>query len=691
MDVQMPDGTLITGVPDNYTKDQVLAKYQASQAPKRSGSLLSDALSQFNQGALFGLGDEATALAAKTFYGVPYDEALKMQREYNRGFEEENPLSSLALNLAGGIATGLGAGKVASAVAPEAVGALESYARAKPIATTTGTGAISGGAYGFGGSEGGLSERLGGAATGIAIGAPVGGLAGVVGSKVSKKLEGIIDRIAEKEAIVQKQISEPPQLSKAEQKVSDKLRQDFPNEDDYQKALRSSFASKDKGLVESGGEATARLAEGANQFPSAGPETQQYFNDRISGSADRLKQKINRYVSPKTNYLDTLDEIISEGRQKAAPLYTQAYKANQNVQSDVIDRILKTPAGRDALKEAGRDIQNEMGRVAKPDPELTAIAREIAAREGTEPPKGGVASGLKLKAIDYIKRAFDNKYNIAKRAGDTGEMRRIQDLKSSLISEADRLDRTGLYAKARKEAGDYISNSDALDAGRNFMKDDIEVIQRNMASFGTTEKEAYRVGVGKAIRENIDKTVDGSNVTKLFGNKTNRNKLSAILGDKNFQQLYSYAQAEDNIFKLRNQISSNSRTNIRAIASQEFDDETGKVIQDVAQHGWKSVAVDKVIGTIKKVRTGMSDKTAGEVAKILYETDPKEKYKILQRLQQTSKYRNDLVKRSAAADELEAFYGISDAIRNARIVQGTVGGVASKEIPSITIRNTGGK
>ncbi len=141
------------------------------------------------------------------------------------------------------------------------------------------------------------------------------------------------------------------------------------------------------------------------------------------------------------------------------------------------------------------------------------------------------------------------------------------------------------------------------------------------------------------------------------------------------------------MFKLKNQITGNSRTNIRAIASQEFDDETGQLVQDVAQHGWKSVAVDKAIGAVQKFRAGMSDKTAADVAKILYETDPKEKYKIVQRLRQTAQLNKNTVQGTKAAEKLETYYGISDAIKNARVLQGVAGSTA---IPSINIRNTGG-
>lgn len=686
--VALPDGASVN-IPDDATPEQLsqfkqkLSEKYGAQSGGQSNNVdyKPDRLQSFltGVGQSFPGADEAAAKVYSMVNNVSYDEARKSFQQGIDANQKENPLSFIVGSLAPLIAGGVGAkaAKTALDIAPEA-GKLAEYAAANPIKTAAGTGAVSGGVYGFGAGEGSAEERAKSAAVGAAVGAPLGAAGGYIADKIGGGLDTAISRLATKQAIKSGELPATVEdsLSPATKKVMEKLRLDYPDEADYQKALDSYFSSKGKGLVETVGPETqtSRLAEGANQFPSAANATKEYFDDRVGGSGTRIKQKITNYVSPKTNYMDELDNIVSSGRKAAAPFYQQAYTENPSIASPKIDRILSTPAGKNALSEASKDIQNEMSLAAKPDPELTQIAGEIAQREGTDIPEGGVASGLKLKTLDYVKRSFDRNYSMAKRAGDMGEMKRISDLKNGLVSEVDSLDKSGAYAKARQVSGDYLSNSDALEAGRNFMKDDIEQIQRKFSDYGRTEKESYRAGVAKAIRDQIDNTPDGYNVSKLFNKTATRDKLSTVLNPKDYDNLLGYVKQEDNIFKLRNQISNNSRTKIRDIAAQEFDNDTLNNIQEIAQKGWKDTAIDRTFGFLKKIGSGLSDKTAGEVADILYETDPQKKYQILQNLRQTSIAAKSQLQRTEAAKKLELFYGANDIIRNARVTQGIAAG-----------------
>lgn len=164
--------------------------------PQRSGNLLSDALSQFNQGATFGLSDEAVggvaalrnALNQGTIknLGTDYDKFLGMQREYEQGFQEENPISSLALNVAGGIGASALGGIAGKALAPTATRGLAQYASQNPITTATAAGAGSGAAYGFGSGEGSLGDRAKEAASGAALGGVLGAAAGNVANRLGR-------------------------------------------------------------------------------------------------------------------------------------------------------------------------------------------------------------------------------------------------------------------------------------------------------------------------------------------------------------------------------------------------------------------------------------------------------------------------------------------------------------------------
>ncbi len=172
--------------------------------------------------------------------------------------------------------------------------------------------------------------------------------------------------------------------------------------------------------------------------------------------------------------------VRGERAAAAKPLYDEAFRENQNMASPVLDRILETPAGKEALKRASVKMRNEMTRMGVPDAELTEQAADAVLlgkmAEG-EVPKGGVASGLKLRAYDYIKRALGDMEEGALAQSNRDDARIIGDLRRSLVGEVDKLDVTGragpnsfkpeggAYARGRTEFAGKSPDVTALTEG----------------------------------------------------------------------------------------------------------------------------------------------------------------------------------------------------------------------------------
>ncbi len=504
---------------------------------------------------------------------------------------------------------------------------------------------------------GGAVMGLGGIAKGgtvLADAAPeIGSIRGLSANRKNIPDAVIASEIPEGEDLV---LSKKGKLTKPMQKIYDRLKEDL-GEDEAIKVLNSYSSTQGKSLLETGGQRTANLAEGSAIFPSGGAAASEFFEKATDIAPQKLKTSLSKTVSPETNYYDTLDEIVESGRKEAKPLYNEFYKI-KSIQSPLIDKILRTPEGRSALGESVKDIQNEMSLVARPEPELTEIARELARAGEMEASPGGVAMGLKPKTLDYIKRSMDGTINKAIRAGDDAEAARIIKLKNAFVGEIDAQDKRGLYKKARATSGDYISNKKAMELGTSFLKDDPQLIARNFENFGSAEKKAYKVGALKAAYDRIDNITDGRNVASIFNKPVMRQRLNNILSAKEYSKLVDDANAVDNIYKLKNQITGNSRTALRQVAGTEFDDAGQQIVTDIAQKGFKSVAVDKTVGLIKRRFSGLNDKLAKDVADILYETDPKKKYQIVKAL--TNEFNRN--KSSEAGKKLAVFYEISDDI-----------------------------
>lgn len=450
-------------------------------------------------------------------------------------------------------------------------------------------------------------------------------------------------------------------LSSEMRKVYDRLRADYPDDAEFSKMLNSYSSKKDQALIEVAGNRTKNLGEGSAMYPSGGARATEFFDEAVGSAPEKLKSAVSKTVSPSTNYYDTLDDMIKAGREKAAPLYQQAFKNNPSIVSPKIDRILATPEGKSALAEAAKNMQNEMSLLAKPDKELTAMAKELESMGKMDPSPGGVGSGLKLKTLDYIKKSMDDTINKAYRAGDEAEARRIINLKKGLVDEVDAADKSGLYAKARKVSGDYLSNKQAMDSGLNFMKEDGEIVARDFKGMGPAEKRSYKTGVVKAIRTQIENAADGHNVARIFSKPATRDKLKSLLGEDDFNKLIGDARAVDNIYKLRNQMTGNSRTAMRQIASKEFDNEGAELFNEFAEKGPYGMARSRVLKMVSKAFDGMSDKSAGEVANILYEQDPKKKYQIVKSLLNQTKTQGSPARKAEASQKLQAFFGLSSA------------------------------
>lgn len=573
-----------------------------------------------------------------------YDIAYAKTRGETETSRSDYPIQSVLSEIGGAIPTTLaiGATKPAMALANwassggTAAKAAKSYAAAVPAAAT----------YLAADAKGGMDSRLSEAAK-----APIYAFAAPALSIVGSAVKGLISK--SEQAIAKKVLSREMEKGTGLSEVSDsaaekviaRLKADFPNPEDFTKAMND-FVYGKKSLAEIGGARTENLARGAAQFPTGEAAAREFIDPRISEVPNKMTSAVKKFISNKYNYQDTIDDIVAKGREKASPIYREVSTANQSMTSPRLDNILNTPAGRDALKTVATHYQNQSKLLAKPDPELTKIAKELADLDMMAETRGGVSGGLRFDALNAIKIELDSKVRAAKRAVDMGQggsseaYRGYEAARSALVDELDRLDKTGLYKKAREVAGDYITAEKAAELGTKFRTMDYQDTQRLMSGYSKSERDAFRVGMVKQLRKEIetyarDASMSNANIySKILGDKWKKNQVEAAIGSKNFEALEKELDSVKRIYQLKQSVLGNSTTAGKQIAAQEFDDAGQGIINQVVQNGgdWKSVAIDKVQGMINRKFSGLSDKTAGDVAKILYETDPKEKIKIFNRL-----------------------------------------------------------
>lgn len=205
MDVKLPNGQVVTNVPDGMSKEELKRRLIASgkfseadfvaapETPAKEAPSVEDVVSggaqQFLDGLLLGAGDEVSAglqaLIASTYRDEPlgelYDEKVDATRERMDAFAEQNPGAALGLNVVGALAT-LPVGALAAARGVRAVQGAEKATRGVQVAAGAAGGALEGGAYAVASKEGNFGERLSGLderdALLVGLGAAAGGVGG---------------------------------------------------------------------------------------------------------------------------------------------------------------------------------------------------------------------------------------------------------------------------------------------------------------------------------------------------------------------------------------------------------------------------------------------------------------------------------------------------------------------------------
>lgn len=337
--------------------------------------------------------------------------------------------------------------------------------------------------------------------------------------------------------------------------------------------LARSAPHKPLTLMDLGSQSVTALGGRMARTPGTSAQMMRDFlGDRTANQGRRLSADVSQSVSPASAH--PAIEAMQEARATAAkPLYDQAYKANQNMQSPAIDKILTTPAGRTALAQARVKMQNDMTLMARPDADLAEQIKESGQKM---PFSGGAASGLKLRTLDYVKRSMDDMIGAAKRAGENDNARILTGLKGNFVSEMDKADVTGragsnslkpeggLYKQARAAYSGPSQSMEAVEFGQNALKpgSSIEENSTQFAKLNPNDQEFARIGLASAVRDMIGRKDIGTNAARtLARNPAVQARIRPFFrGDSEYGKFMNSVLAEDAMFKTGTSVLGGSQT-----------------------------------------------------------------------------------------------------------------------------------
>lgn len=613
----------------SLTLSDLIAPRPASgvQTKPRPGNVLrtvDDYVRQIAEGASFGLADPFAAWVNRRL-GIQEGSTVESQRARTSAFENENPLTSLAAQLGGGIATSLpGAARIMALKLP-------TFVKLSLL------GAAGGAASGVGHSDT-LADVPGNIAGGGAVGALAGPIIGTAGNLAIKAVSPLVRGIVNKFGT--------GALSGEARKLAEAFQRDFPDKSPEEIVTMAQGALARLGprgaLTDVGGKNVQMLSEAVANRPGVpAQQASQFLEGRIAEQPGAIKRATViatdnlREFGPAKNFFQTQQALEKQAAETAAPLYKEAFAANKQVESDTIDRILETDVGKEALRSAARRMNTRMSLMSKSDPALTEQKNE-AVLLGKMVESGQVGKGLKLETLNLVKQEIDDMWLTAKRAaergtGRAGEARDLNDIRRKFVSALDEADATasagpnstkvegGAYARARAAWAGPAESQDAMEMGMKFLKQPAEVTKQDISNLSPGNKEFFKIGVRTTLDDVVGGTPDEAGaVRRIFGNQNLRDKLSAAFDNPEaYTEFAREMAAQKQFVKSRNEVLKNSSTARRQAAQEDLPSDTAPLM-DLAQGNVGSAAM-KMGNKLYSKLTGPSEEELNKLGPMLFD------------------------------------------------------------------------
>jgi hypothetical protein len=543
MDVTMPDGTVIQGVPEGTTKAQIAAKYSAhlrgssGQQPtvidrivgSPVGRLIHDAVVQPLAGAadlmtkaqLMGSGIPADKITpGSNIVEQPYQAALAANRNTPgyatarakadkvaaaKGSGLSDQLLAPYMPAIAGTVGGLFGGSLdaANASADAQTAAQNAYATQHPIAST--------------------AAQLAG---GFMAGPEMAKLPGKIPTPLIQPLGDVT----------------PAQAMQAQKYVYGLASSSGKSPADLTRAVVDASGKPITAAEAIGKPGTVGLAALGRRNGETGDALTGLLDERATGAPGRVMADYAAAsgVDPHAAQ-GNIEALVAEGRQKAAPLYQQAYQQPPAI-TDRLAQFANEPIVQQGMK-TGIKIQRlkalEEGRPF--DPNAYGITSFDAAGD---PVIGPVPTWQTWDAgkvgLDNMLDQYRDKVTgrvVLDKMGDA-----INGVRKAMVREVDAVNPA--YKAARAQAGDYLSASSAFQWAQKAILDPNATaaqFSKMLQSAEPAELEAMKGGVANKLfnlaqNDRLD--------PKVFNRPVVRQKLSALLGQPNAETLLRNVKIE---------------------------------------------------------------------------------------------------------------------------------------------------
>lgn len=605
--------------PERAAAQDKIDQDTADKVTLESAPFMAPTLSKFNQGLPF-VGEWVDE--AMGYLNGP--QATDRIREWQGAMDRQNPKTSAALQLGGGI---IGSIPAAVMAAPSAVAAAPSSLLGKVglggLAGLLG-GALEGSVQGAGAAND--SSRSQGAQRGGLTGGVLGAGFGMAIPLAGAGLKKVVSAGAD---ILGAPHSKLPGLSK---QATDQIAMRAEADNIGTRGVDNILAGGDSAMLVDAGSSIMGLADQAvNVSPTSAGVVSERIHARSAGSGRALKRAFDDVMGGAQG----IKSLIKSIRDDAAPATRTAYDIAYNTpipydkpSGQAVEALLKRIPPR-KIRAAIESANDRMVYDGLPK-QIMATIEDGGGVSFTEMPN--------VIQMDYIKRAFDE----IKREGTdaiTGKMTPDAAFASRIARDVRNAVRDAVpaYGEALEKAGDALSLESATDLGRAMLRPETtrETISSWAEDATALERRAFAAGLRSDIDERMANTaravtsgdldaVEARKILRAMSSEAVSDKMRVALGDEAADALAKSLGEATQSLMVQSGINPNSATAGRLVGDAALRDAQayapGQILRETASGGVVSgprKALEMATNNTALDRLGRQEAVYGEIGDYL--------------------------------------------------------------------------
>lgn len=302
---------------------------------------------------------------------------------------------------------------------------------------------------------------------------------------------------------------------------------------------------------------------------NAGIPTRQFMTpaapiDPPMGQFERVNETVRTLlrVPPRSAYRVDQD-LVETARREADRLYGDAYRAANGLDirpyiQPVLDRWRAVASNQDTPIGVARLIEQAI--------------RQFRSRLGT------VQS---LESFQRAKEFLDDDITLLMNTMSGKQRARagmMNDIQREMLQAVDSIPNVGqMYANARGAFGSRQGMREALEAGRNALREGSEVSADAYRAMTPGQQQMFRVGLADSLERAMARQKRGADVTQIFQSPQNQALLMEIMAPDDAARLGRNIQTENTMTRSNYEVLGNSKTAQRQADDEAFNQMSGVI------------------------------------------------------------------------------------------------------------------